>query len=68
MMKNVIFLFVDSHQCGVVEDGEQVRLDRVRVGRLAKDLQEGWVGHEEEPDGQDEETWRQHLWEPTLGT
>ena len=56
MMKNVIIL--DSHQCGVVEDGEQVRLDRVRVGRLAKDLQEGWVGHEKEPDGQDEETWR----------
>ena len=53
-MKNVIFL--DSHQCGVVEDGEQVRLDRVRVGRLAKDLQEGWVGHEKEPDGQDEVT------------
>ena len=61
MMKNVIFLFADSHQCGVVEDGEQVRLDRVRVGRLAKDLQEGWVGHEEESDGQDEETSRQHL-------
>ena len=55
-MKNVIIL--NSHQCGVVEDGEQVRLDRVRVGRLAKDFQEGWVGHEEEPDGQDEETSR----------
>ena len=54
MMRNVIIL--DSHQCGVVEDGEQVRLDRVRVRRLAKDLQEGWVGHEEEPDGQDEDT------------
>ena len=51
-----IHLIVGSHQCSVVEDGEQVRLDRVRVGRLAKDLQEGWVGHEEEPDGQDEVT------------
>ena len=56
MMKNVIIMVVDSHQCGVVEDGEQVRLDRVRVRRLAKDLQEGWVGHKEEPNGQDEET------------
>ena len=56
MNKKLIIVDVDSHQCGVVEDGEQVRLDRVRVRRLTKDLQEGWVGHEEEPDGQDEET------------
>ena len=56
MMKNVLILLVESHQCGVDEDGEQVRLDCVRVRRLAKDLQEGWVGHEEEPEGQDEET------------
>ena len=46
----VVVLVVELHQGGVVEDGEEVRLDCVRVGGLAKDLQEGRVRDKEEPE------------------
>ena len=45
----VVVLVVELHQRRVVEDGEKVGLDCVRVGGLAKDLQEGWVRDKEEP-------------------
>ena len=46
----VVVLVVELHQGGVVEDGEEVRLDCVRVGGLPEDLQEGGVGDKEEPE------------------
>ena len=46
----VVVLVVELHQCRVVEDGEKVGLDGVRVGGLAKDLQEGRVRDKEEPE------------------
>ena len=45
----VVVLVVELHQRRVVEDGEKVGLDCVRVGGLAKDLQESWVRDKEEP-------------------
>ena len=45
----VVVLVVELHQRRVVEDGEKVGLDCVRVGGLAKDLQEGRVRDKEEP-------------------
>ena len=46
----VVVLVVELHQGGVVEDGEEVRLDCVRVRGLPEDLQEGGVGDKEEPE------------------
>ena len=46
----VVVLVVELHQGGVVEDGEEMRLDCVRVGGLPEDLQEGGVGDKEEPE------------------
>ena len=45
----VVVLVVELHQRRVVKDGEKVGLDCVRVGGLAKDLQEGRVRDKEEP-------------------
>ena len=44
----VVVLVVELHQRRVVEDGEKVGLDCVRVRGLAKNLQEGRVRDKEE--------------------
>ena len=38
----------------VVEDGQEMGLDGVRVRGLAQDLEQGRVGHKEEPGGGDQ--------------
>ena len=45
----VVVLVVELHQRRVVEDGEKVGLDCVRVRSLTKDLQEGRIRDKEEP-------------------
>ena len=44
----VVLEVVELDAGRVVEDGQQVRLDGVRVGRLTEDLQQRRVRHEEE--------------------
>ena len=44
----VVKLVVKLDGLDVVEYAEQVPLDRVWVARLAKDLQQSGIGHEEE--------------------
>ena len=41
-------LFVELDVCSVLKDGKQVGLDRVRVGGLAENFQEGGIRDEEE--------------------
>ena len=42
-------LLVELDVGGVVEDGQEVSLDGVRVGGLTQDLEQGRVRHEKEP-------------------
>ena len=39
---------MERNRFDVIEDAEQVRLDRVRIARLAENLEQGRVGDEEE--------------------
>ena len=39
---------MEANSFDVVKHVQQVRLDRVGITRLSQDLQQRWIGHEEE--------------------